>query len=89
MYTKSGYLEPRSTQTIEISITSERSLIYKDLIIACDIQNSHQPALIEILGEVKDLDVTVWSSQTDETKLKIHTGTVLTILLNKFSIGRK
>jgi len=55
-----------------LTIVGEFSLEVENLILACDIENSNLPTFVEIKGEVKNLDVQVWSTQTDNSRLNLN-----------------
>lgn len=71
---ESGTIPPRSSEHVHLSIVGEHSLLFENFILACDVANSNSPTLVEIQGEVKNLDVEVWSTQLDTTRLSLSLG---------------
>ena len=57
----SGQIAPFQTEKLNVKINGEQSGVFKDFILACEIFNAKRPTFVQINGEVKGVNIKVWS----------------------------
>lgn len=58
-----GQIGPFQTEKLNVKITGDEPGTFKDFILACEIFNATRPTLVEINGEVKGVNINVWTDQ--------------------------